>query len=188
MQIVLDDILKIDMTDVGEFLTSSPPTYVTAENEPYRLLRYMSDKLDMEYIMDFGVATGNSAIVLAFNRKNFIYAIDTNLMPSINDFKDLPIQMAIAHTMLLSTELQIATKHSALISLDISHNGKDEIQFYKQIKKWGFAGMMICDDIHLNKEMELFWALVTEPKYDLTDVGHVTGTGLIDFSGEVKIV
>merc|ERR1711920_1150478 len=58
-----------------------------------------------------------------------------------------------------------------------------------------FEGLVLLDDIHLNPEMKQWWAEVLEnadkwgfKTYDLTKVGHQTGTGLLDFSGKVEIL
>jgi hypothetical protein len=34
------------------------------------------------------------------------------------------------------------------------------------------------DDIHLNNEMSNFWNALKNEKYDLTHIGHHTGTGI----------
>jgi hypothetical protein len=39
----------------------------------------------------------------------------------------------------------------------------------------------MLDDIHLNDDMKLFWNNITEEKYDLTSIGHWSGTGLVVF-------
>jgi hypothetical protein len=58
-----------------------------------------------------------------------------------------------------------------------------------------FSGLVLVDDINLNPEMKKWWNELqdqaTERGYmmfDLTLVGHVSGTGLLDFSGKVKLV
>jgi hypothetical protein len=58
-----------------------------------------------------------------------------------------------------------------------------------------FSGLVLVDDIYLNPEMWKWWNELQDKAtergykmYDLTSVGHVSGTGLLDFSGEVKIV
>jgi hypothetical protein len=57
-----------------------------------------------------------------------------------------------------------------------------------------FEGMVLLDDIHLNDEMKKWWQEVNAnadkwgyKAYELTDVGHFSGTGLLDFSGKVVI-
>jgi hypothetical protein len=58
-----------------------------------------------------------------------------------------------------------------------------------------FSGLVLLDDIKLNAEMEKWWKELQDnatergyKTYDLTSVGHFSGTGLLDFSGKVKIV
>jgi len=59
-----------------------------------------------------------------------------------------------------------------------------------------FEGVVMLDDIHLNPEMRQWWKEVQDNAtnwgyiaHDLTSVGHISGTGLLDFSGgKVSIV
>ena len=58
-----------------------------------------------------------------------------------------------------------------------------------------FGGIVMLDDIHLNPEMRMWWKEVQDNAsqwgfiaHDVTSVGHVSGTGLLDFSGIVRIV
>jgi hypothetical protein len=45
----------------------------------------------------------------------------------------------------------------------------------------GYTGYLLLDDIHLNFEMERFWGSITKEKYDITNIGHLTGTGVVYF-------
>ena len=40
-------------------------------------------------------------------------------------------------------------------------------------------GKLLLDDINLNQEMKNFWNGISHEKYDLTDIGHWSGTGLV---------
>ena len=58
-----------------------------------------------------------------------------------------------------------------------------------------YEGLLLLDDIHLNDEMKKWWSEVVHnadqwgyKAFDLSTVGHYSGTGLLDFSGKVKIV
>jgi hypothetical protein len=58
----------------------------------------------------------------------------------------------------------------------------------------GFKGILLLDDIHLNPEMEKWWKELQDSAgklgfvaYDVSNVGHFSGTGLLDFSGKVRI-
>jgi hypothetical protein len=44
-----------------------------------------------------------------------------------------------------------------------------------------YKGYLLLDDIHLNFEMERFWGSITKEKYDITNIGHITGTGVVYF-------
>ena len=54
-----------------------------------------------------------------------------------------------------------------------------------------FNGILLLDDIWLNTEMKKWWTELQDNAvrdgyvvHDITKVGHKTGTGLLDFSGD----
>jgi hypothetical protein len=58
-----------------------------------------------------------------------------------------------------------------------------------------FKGILLLDDIHLNPEMEKWWTELKDNAvrdgytvYDVTKVGHASGTGFLDFSGGLVTV
>jgi len=75
------------------------------------------------------------------------------------------------------------------IFMDVDpHNGCMEIDFYNYLKKINYTGFLICDDIWYFKEMrDNFWYKINyEERYDLTDIGHWSGTGIISFNKEIS--
>lgn len=84
-----------------------------------------------------------------------------------------------------------------LISLDTHHlpyTRPFEREFFARLAKSGYQGLLFLDDIHLNPEMKKWWAELQENAssmnyrcFDLTAIGHSTGSGLVDFSGKVEI-
>jgi hypothetical protein len=57
-----------------------------------------------------------------------------------------------------------------------------------------FKGMMLLNDINDHDEMRRWWTEVQEgaekggyKTFDLTPIGHHSGTGLVDFSGRISI-
>ena len=60
------------------------------------------------------------------------------------------------------------------------HTGTIERIFLDHIKAVGFKGILILDDIHLNNEMMSFWDDITDTKFNITSIGHCTGTGVVD--------
>jgi hypothetical protein len=66
--------------------------------------------------------------------------------------------------------------------LDTYNDGTFETEFYNYLVSIGYTGYLLLDDIHLNFEMERFWGSITKEKYDITNIGHVTGTGVVYFN------
>jgi hypothetical protein len=70
---------------------------------------------------------------------------------------------------------------SPLIMLDTDHDGVFENKFYTHLKENNYKGLLFLDDIHLNPPMRAFWSSIAETKEDITDLGHWSGSGLVDF-------
>ena len=71
---------------------------------------------------------------------------------------------------------------SSLLMLDTNHDGVFEKKFYHFLKENRYSGLLFLDDIHLNQQMRDFWNSISEPKEDVTDLGHWSGSGIVDFS------
>jgi hypothetical protein len=71
-------------------------------------------------------------------------------------------------------------KGCKLILLDIDpHDGIQETVFTNKLANINYKGFIICDDIHLNIGMRNWWNSLNVEKYDLTDIGHMSGTGML---------
>jgi hypothetical protein len=76
------------------------------------------------------------------------------------------------------------------ICLDIQHEGPDEHDFYGELVRRKWQGVMLVDDITLNYPMRKFWNSITQRKYDVTEYGHGdnnSGSGLVLFNPETTI-
>jgi hypothetical protein len=80
--------------------------------------------------------------------------------------------------------------HSAeVIYLDIDpHDGLQEKVFTDLLDRIEWQGYLFCDDIHINSGMENWWNSINLDKYDLTEVGHTHGTGLVTYNREISII
>lgn len=122
-------------------------------------------------VFDVGTYKAASAIamstakkVITFDIQKFGHALPDNVTQVVTgDFT--------AHTDVLKAEI-------ILIDVD-PHDGKQEKYFFDKLIEIGYKGMLIFDDIHLNKEMESFWKNITHPKEDVTEKGHYSGTGIV---------
>ena len=74
-------------------------------------------------------------------------------------------------------------KDAPFIFIDVDpHDGVQERVMIKKLEDVGFKGVLMLDDINLNKEMKFFWDEITQKKVDVSVIGHYSGTGIVFFS------
>ena len=170
----------LDSIDLTKFEADLVPFvkqyfYLNSGVEHYRLLAHISSYYDNETLLDIGTFKGGSALALSFNNNTVISIdIENHLELSINraniEFKILNI---LNHPNLLHK--------SKLIMLDTAHDGLFENELYTYLTDSNWNGIIIADDIHLNKPMRKWWkSIENKYKYDITKFGHHSGTGLIN--------
>ncbi len=115
------------------------------------------------------------------NNKIVTYDIDNFL-----DLHSVPHSITCKIGNALS-ELEALLK-SPLILLDTLHDGVFEREFCQALLSNNYKGILVLDDIHLNRVMKKFWKNIKVTKYDITEIGHWSGTGLVDFSNHVKLI
>lgn len=181
--IVKNDVLKLDISELKNS-QSSWKEWNTVPGEHFKLCAYLSTKFSKNILIDAGTSFGNSAIALSYNTKNTVRTYDV----AFNDFESFKERgNIIAVQKDINTEDIDILLSSPLIMLDIDpHDGKQELVFSNLLKEIGYEGYVICDDIHLNSPMNIWWNSIEQTKYDITDIGHHHGTGLICF-GNVDI-
>jgi predicted O-methyltransferase YrrM len=168
-------------TEYDNYLDSAKQWYYKESGkEHYRLLSYLSTLYQNKTILDIGTYLGASAFALSFNKTNTIISLDiskkkktlyNNQFPNI-EFK---IMNVLEHPKLIDA--------SSLIFLDANHQGDFEKDIYNYLIDSKWNGVLIADDINLNKEMKLWWSSLDDSlKIDITKYGHWSGTGLVNFS------
>lgn len=182
LKIVKDDVVN---QDINYFILSNLPDWLTRYGEHYRLLTYLSNKFNNIDIIDAGTYQGYSALALSQNIKNKIKSYD--ITPMSYDFLTKMGNVEII-TKDINIEDDTVILNSPLILLDVDpHDGIQEKVFIDKLIKMNYSGYVLCDDIHLNSEMQSWWDSITLSKYDLTNIGHMHGTGLICFNTNVII-
>jgi hypothetical protein len=161
-----------------------------AGGEHYQLLTYLSFQFNGINILDFGTNWGDSAIALSQNPNNKVTTYDINRIwefPFLDNFENLEFKLMDANK-----EDPNIIKSATLIFLDIAHDGIQEMQFTNMLQNIGYKGYLICDDIHLpwSPPMDMWWNSISVEKYDITDIGHTWGTGLVNYyqDGNIKII
>jgi predicted O-methyltransferase YrrM len=156
-------------------------------SEHYKLCKYISLNYN-DTIADVGTFKGASALALSANENIQVTTYD--ICDAINDSsgKKTPKDKENITFVISSCEEKIdEIVQSKIIFLDIDHSGATETWFVNKLVSLNYDGLLFLDDIYLNKEMYDFWENIPAhlKKIDLTDVGHVTGTGVVVFKPDV---
>lgn len=154
--------------------------------EHYRLLRYLCSKLKSN-IIEIGTHAATSAIAMAVDTeyKILTYDITDCKLKDHSDQSNIIFRISNYHA---DTEYIDFILNSKMIFIDAPHNGQFERECLSWLKEKNYKGITVWDDIHLNPDMESFWADVDLPKEDITKYGHITGTGLIYHSNEISLI
>lgn len=146
--------------------------------EHYRLLSYLSQKISNSILVDVGTLKGSSALALSKNITNKVFSFNLNEELRL---KSKPSNIDFIIDDITKPNYINILKESKLILLDTFHDGTFERLFYEHLKMIKFGGILILDDIKLNNEMVEFWNYIEKEKDDLTNFGHITGTGIVYF-------
>ena len=146
--------------------------------EHYRLIAYLSTLFEDSVLFDIGTNLGYSALALSYNTNNTVVSYD------VVECKELgyPEELSMIEYHLGDVRKDSRLLFSPLIMLDTEHDGRFEMEFYKYLVEEKYEGLLFLDDIHLNVPMRNFWNSITMPKVDISDLGHWSGSGLVDFS------
>lgn len=187
------DLAKISEVDYSRFASITTEAEFTARpgKEHYRLLSYLSTQFNDSVIIDIGTHTGWSALALSYNPTNTVYSFDivdkiTNA--GIRERKNVSFSLDNLFEPEGQEKWKDTLLSAAFIVLDVDpHNGTMEMEMYKYLKEIGYRGFVVCDDIWHFKEMrDKFWyRLPCDERYDVTDLGHWSGTGIFTFNPEI---
>jgi hypothetical protein len=153
----------------------------------YRLLAYLSSLYSNSTIIDVGTHKGSSALALSYNPTNTIYSFDIVNNVSIKNHVQIKYNYDDLFDPATFAKWYPIIEKAPFIFLDVDpHNGKMESNFVNLCKEHGYQGFIVCDDIWYFKEMrDHFWNKMP-CKYDLTSVGHWSGTGIISFNKNIE--
>ena len=163
--------------------------FVAPTGEHYKLLTYISSLYDDITILDVGTADGASCLALAQNKKNKVisYDIDNVTLPFAKDYPNVEFK-----NMDINTENVDIIKSAKIILLDAKHDGIMEKTFADILDSINYEGYVICDDVYssIHPENTAWFDSVTIEKYNLTEIGHAHGTGLLNYykNNDVTII
>jgi beta-1,4-mannosyl-glycoprotein beta-1,4-N-acetylglucosaminyltransferase len=153
--------------------------YAQPGQEHYRLLSSLSLNYKNKTILDIGTYKGNSALALSYNNTNNVISFDIEKDTTCLNNKSKNISFIVDN--ILQEKYVQNILNTPLIVLDTNHDGTFEKIFFEHLVQIKYKGLVILDDIKLNEPMQTFWQNITQLKYDVTQLGHYTGTGLVVF-------
>jgi hypothetical protein len=158
--------------------------------EHYRLLAYVSSLFNNSTIFDIGTHQGLSAVSLAYNSTNTIHTfdIDKHDLQFVDNIDNIHFHSdnIFERDVFMKWAPTILTCPFIFIDID-PHNGEIENELINLLKEINYQGFVIWDDIYYFKEMRNnFWNKIPDNiKYDLTLLGHFSGTGITTFNPNI---
>ena len=206
---------KSPLHRVKEFTVESYEQYMLSEagREHYPFLSYMSASYgDCRHITDIGTRYVAPSLAIGSNLKTPVWTFDIPLSTERQaafrgkseeewqkQVHDVGVNVKFHNLDLLKVSKEDLRTYlgTFFVMLDTFHEPDSqpfEREFFQRMLDIGYKGILGLDDIHFNPEMERWWkelqdgaALGAYKTYDITEVGHFSGTGIVDFSGLVVI-
>jgi predicted O-methyltransferase YrrM len=168
-----------------EYLINTEYYEELSGKQEYRLYSYLTTFFDNINILDIGTLEGRSAIALSHNETNQVISYDIRNHIN-NDTYKLYSKPNVSFRVknVLDDLTQDFIKDVRIVMIDIDHYGTIEEKIINRLIESGFSGIIILDDIYhpdisMKEPMLKLWNNIKEKKYDFTQYGHWSGTGVI---------
>lgn len=180
-----DAVRALDVSALEE-QSINPNDWLTAGQSEYRLYAWLSSQFENTTILDVGTRTGGSALALSYNDKNQVISYDLVEQGASSSIKKENITFKIQD---FREDDTLDWDNISIIMIDVDpHDGVQEVEMMEFLKEKGWKGIMLLDDIGPGwPEVQDMWDAIEEPKIDVTPVGHMSGTGLVNFGSKHDI-
>jgi len=180
-----DAIRTLDVSHLAEQSLNSND-WLTAGQSEYRLYAWLSTKFNNTTILDVGTRTGGSALALSYNDKNKVISYDLVEQGASSGIKKDNITFKVQD---FREDDTLDYDNISIIMIDVDpHDGTAEEEMFEYLEEKGWKGLVLLDDIGPQwPEIEDFWNRITFPKINVTEIGHMSGTGLVNFDEKHNI-
>ena len=200
IQIDKDAVRSLDISELKD-ISINPQHCDPAGISEYRLYAHLSTFFDKSIILDVGTRTGGSAVAFSNNPTNHVYSYELQEQGASSIEKD----NITWKLMDFRNDDTINWNHVSIIMIDVDpHDGLQEVEMMDFLKEKGWSGLLLLDDIDtpLSRELrsasprlqhckgnlwpaiEQMWNNIDEPKIDVSEVGHMSGTGIVNFGSK----
>ena len=182
MEINLKQLNSIDLDELSSLIIEEEYKNYFLDKpskEHYYLLAYFSLQHNNSTLLDIGTYKGCSSLALSYNPTNNVISFD--IREGLKRLWSTPENIEYIVDDCSKEQYKDLVLSSPFIMLDTDHDGTFEIYFHKYLQDIGYKGLLMLDDIKLNESMVDYWNSVKEEKYDISHVGHHSGTGLVIF-------
>lgn len=174
------------LQDYAKFSNEDNLFRMSAGETEYHLYAYISNLFNNITILDVGTRNGNSAIALSENSNNMVISYDIHRTDAHDNIHKKNIEFRIAEF----TEDDIDLSDIPLIMIDVDpHDGSQERRMFNRLKEMGWEGIVILDDTRQDMWPEIYKFIQELPYvvHDVTDIGHFSGTAIVEFGSKYKI-
>ena len=174
-----DAIKTLDVSHLAE-QSLNKNDWLTAGQSEYRLYAWLSTQFKNTPILDVGTRTGGSALALSYNDKNKVISYDLVEQGASSGIKKDNVEFKIQD---FREDDTLDYDNISIIMIDVDpHDGTAEEEMFEYLEEKGWKGLVLLDDIGPQwPEIEDFWNRITFSKINVTEVGHMSGTGLVNF-------
>lgn len=164
-----------------------------AGHAPYKFYAYLSTLVNDSKIVEVGSRFGCSGLALSYNPTNKVISFDI-LEQGASTIQRENLRFVIGDF----TKAEGDWSKVDIIMIDVDpHDGIKEREFMNFLYSIKWEGILILDDILPNwprivpgadpVEMNNWWNSITEEKYDVSDVAHFSGTGIVNLGNKFSI-
>ena len=180
-----DAIKSLDISHLAK-QSLNENDWLTAGQSEYRLYAWLSTQFNNTTILDVGTRTGGSALALSYNETNNVMSYDLQEQGASSGISKSNVQFNIKD---FRNDDTLDFDNISIIMIDVDpHDGVQEEEMFEWLEEKGWKGLVLLDDIGPQwPEIEDFWNRITYPKINVTEVGHMSGTGLVNFDGKHSI-
>lgn len=160
---------------------------LSAGETEYKLYSNISHKFNNSIILDIGTRGGNSALALSKNESNKVISYDIVELPAQTELKKENIKFKVKD---FTKDSGLDWENIPLIMIDVDpHDGSQERIMFDFLESISWSGIIILDDTRADLWPQIadFVSQIKYVTHDVTDIGHFSGTAIVEFGDKYKV-